>query len=203
MATTSLVPKDLRTENIKTLKPRERILKTAYALFNEFGFNTVGVDRIVAESDVSKRSFYDHFPSKSDLMSATLEFRDWLRFSDMEKRVSEGTHDPKQEILAIFDSLKDWFAEEDFNGCAFNRGLSEFNIKESKPLRDKVGAHFEKWNDFIRTRLLLLTTPDKVEILLPQLLTLITGAPIVAQISGNGDVAALNKKIAERLLNEL
>lgn len=49
--------KDLRFEDIASLKPRDRILKTAIVLFNERGVHTVGIDRIIAESGVSKRTF--------------------------------------------------------------------------------------------------------------------------------------------------
>ncbi|MEO3405504.1 TetR/AcrR family transcriptional regulator [Mucilaginibacter sp. CAU 1740] len=200
METSVLDFKDLRTAEIEKLKPKERILKTAYALFNKFGFNVIGIDRIIAESGVSKRSFYQYFPSKTDLMAACLDFREALRFKDLEKRVSLLDGNPKAEILAIFDSLYEWFSEEDFNGCAFNRGMNEFNYTDSKPLRDKVDQHFIQWAAFIKSRLDKLTTAEKSEILVAQLLSLITGAPIIAMISGNREVALFDKKIAEDLL---
>ncbi len=49
---------------------RERILKTAGALFYREGYRGVGIDRIIAEANVAKASFYRHFPSKEDLMLA-------------------------------------------------------------------------------------------------------------------------------------
>ncbi|AKD58472.1 TetR family transcriptional regulator [Spirosoma radiotolerans] len=203
MKTSDTEFKDLRTVEMAGLKPRQRILKTAYALFNSYGFNNIGIDRIIAESGVSKRSFYQYFPSKTDLMGACLDFREALRFMDLEKRVALFNDDPKQEILAIFDSMYDWFAEEDFNGCAFNRGLNEFNYADSEPLRKKVDHHFKQWADFINVRLAKLTTAENSEVLLAQLLSLVTGAPIIAMISGKREVALFNKQVAEALLSEL
>lgn len=192
--------KDLRTVELGTLKPKERILKTAYDLFNRYGFNVVGIDRIIADSGVSKRSFYQYFPSKTDLMAAALDFREALRFNDLESRVAGINNDPKKEILTIFDSMYDWFAEEDFNGCAFNRGMNEFNYTDSEPLRKKVDQHFKQWAEFIQSRLIQLTTPENAEVLLVQLLTLVTGAPVIAMVSGKREVALIDKKIAEDLL---
>ena len=40
--------------------PRERILATAIRLFNEVGVHTTGIDRIIEESGVAKKTFYHH-----------------------------------------------------------------------------------------------------------------------------------------------
>jgi AcrR family transcriptional regulator len=192
--------KDLRAETIESLKPRDRILKTASALFNEFGVNTIGIDRIIEESVVSKRTFYNHFPSKNELIAAYLESKDWLRFSDLDKHVSLAKGNPRDEILIIFDFLEHWFSEKDFNGCPFARGLSDFNNEGAKALRAKVDLHFEHWAEFIKKRLAELVKPDKVTALLLQLLSLITGSVIVTQSIGDLRVAQYNKKIAEGLL---
>src|SRR5262249_53729423 len=52
--------------------PAERILERARRLFYEEGFRTTGVDRIIAESGASKKSFYRHYPSKTMLAAAYL-----------------------------------------------------------------------------------------------------------------------------------
>ena len=41
-----------------------RVLHTAKDLFNQYGFHKVGIDRIIAESKVTKATFYNHFHSK-------------------------------------------------------------------------------------------------------------------------------------------
>lgn len=81
--------------------------------------------------------------------------------------------------------------------------MNEFNYTDSKPLRDKVDEHFKLWIDFIKTRLVKFAPSEKVEVLVAQLLSLITGAPIIALVSGSPDVALFDKKTAEDLLNEL
>ncbi|ACU60179.1 transcriptional regulator, TetR family [Chitinophaga pinensis DSM 2588] len=194
--------RDLRFEKIESLKPRERVLKTAIALFNKHGVHTIGIDRIIAESGVSKRSFYNYFPSKSDLIAAYLDFWDAFRFDNLEKHISIAKGGAKGEILAVFDSLEDWITQSDFNGCNFTRGLNEFSDEDTRPLREKVDAHFKKSTDFITARLADLVKPGKTKTLLPQLLSLILGAMVVAHITGDTKIAQLNKKIARTLLEE-
>jgi AcrR family transcriptional regulator len=54
---------------------RRRILDTAYRLFAAEGIQAAGVDRIVAEAQVVKATFYRHFPAKGDLVCAELSQR--------------------------------------------------------------------------------------------------------------------------------
>jgi AcrR family transcriptional regulator len=50
--------------------PRDRILQVAGRLFYREGYRAVGIDRVIAEADVAKATFYKHFPSKDDLIVA-------------------------------------------------------------------------------------------------------------------------------------
>ncbi|MFD0635482.1 TetR/AcrR family transcriptional regulator [Catenulispora yoronensis] len=51
---------------------RARLVETATRLFYAEGIHTVGIDRIIAEADVAKATFYHHFTSKDDLAVAYL-----------------------------------------------------------------------------------------------------------------------------------
>ena len=194
--------RDLRAESLDLLNPHDRILKTAIHLFNAHGVHTVGIDRIIAESGVAKRTFYKYFPAKADLVDDYLEFRDALQFAGLQRHVARAKGDPKLELLAIFDNLEEWFAEDDFNGCTFARGLNDFNGDDSQQLRETVGKYFVKWDDFIKPRLAKLVKPARAKILLPQLLSLMTGATIVAHATGDPKIALLNKAMARDLLKD-
>ena len=54
---------------------KERILETADKLFYLRGIRAIGVDTIAAEIGISKRTLYNHFPSKDALITAYLERR--------------------------------------------------------------------------------------------------------------------------------
>ncbi len=51
---------------------RQRILQTAAELFYRDGINATGVERLAAESSVSKRTLYQHFPSKTAVVEEYL-----------------------------------------------------------------------------------------------------------------------------------
>ncbi|MEA3125175.1 MAG: hypothetical protein QOD67_2194, partial [Caballeronia sp.] len=47
------------------LPPAERILVTAHALFYRDGIRATGIDRVIAESGVAKKTFYRYYPAKN------------------------------------------------------------------------------------------------------------------------------------------
>ncbi len=103
---------------------RERILDVAKRLFYRDGLRATGIDRIVAESGVAKMSLYRHFPSKADLVAAFLDWRhdDWMAWFSgaVEARLAA-----TPELAALADALGEWFAQDDFRGCAFINSVAE------------------------------------------------------------------------------
>ncbi|HYT48639.1 MAG TPA: helix-turn-helix domain-containing protein, partial [Burkholderiales bacterium] len=67
----------MKTAFHKTATHAERILAAADKLFYRQGIRAVGVDAVAAEAGVSKRTLYNHYPSKDDLIAAylTAQFR--------------------------------------------------------------------------------------------------------------------------------
>src|SRR3984957_2614081 len=106
---------------------KERILDTADRLFYLKGIRAIGVDTIAAEIGISKRTLYNHFPSKDALIAAYLQ----RRF--VTPRASEKP--PAEQILATFDSLERRFASKDFRGCPFVNAVAEMGT-EDRPVRD-------------------------------------------------------------------
>lgn len=54
----------------KRRQTRERIASAALTLFLERGFEATTVDDIAAAAEVSKRGFFDYFPTKEDVVAA-------------------------------------------------------------------------------------------------------------------------------------
>ncbi len=54
----------------KRRETRERIANAAMTLFLQRGFEATTVDDIAAAADISKRSFFDYFPTKEEVISA-------------------------------------------------------------------------------------------------------------------------------------
>ena len=55
-----------------TDRKRAAIVQAAIAEFRSHGFEATSMDKIAASAEVSKRTVYNHFPSKDDLFSAIL-----------------------------------------------------------------------------------------------------------------------------------
>ena len=101
---------------------KERILQTADRLFYLEGIRAIGVDTIAAEIGISKRTLYNHFPSKDALINAYLE----RRF--VKARQSEQS--PLEQILGYFDALERRFSAMDFRGCPFVNAVAELGPKD-------------------------------------------------------------------------
>jgi len=54
----------------KRAETRARILTAARELFLAQGFEATTIDQIAERADISKRSFFDYFPAKEDLIAA-------------------------------------------------------------------------------------------------------------------------------------
>ncbi len=51
---------------------REAILSSAKALFDSKGFDNTSVDEIVAKAEISKGTFYNYFPTKTEILGVLL-----------------------------------------------------------------------------------------------------------------------------------
>jgi AcrR family transcriptional regulator len=121
----------MRTTNghvIRNLPARERILLTAHELFYAAGIRATGVDRVIAESGVTKVTFYRHFPSKNDLIRAFLEYRHqrWMAwFTEALQR--HGRVSQSNGLDALVPALVEWFRDDNFRGCAFINSVGELS----------------------------------------------------------------------------
>jgi AcrR family transcriptional regulator len=100
---------------------RQRILDTAAELFYRDGINATGVERLAAESSVSKRTLYQHFPSKSAVVEEYLRGMDQHVADTLIHSRDDLT--PRQRMLAAFDS--NTAPGETFRGCPFHNAAVE------------------------------------------------------------------------------
>ncbi|MBW8464342.1 TetR/AcrR family transcriptional regulator [Acidovorax sp.] len=112
----------------KDLPARDRLLQTAHALFYRDGIRATGIDRVIAESGVTKVTFYRHFPSKIDLICAYLEYRHagWIAwFAAALERHGAAKRVGATGLNALVATLAEWFGRDDFRGCAFINSVGE------------------------------------------------------------------------------
>jgi AcrR family transcriptional regulator len=163
--------------------PRERVLRAASKLFYLEGIRSVGVDRIAREADVSKMTLYRHFPTKDDLVVATLERREGPAREAFEQAALAASDDPREQLLAIFELLAPWFGSDGFRGCPFMNATLELADAEH-PARRVAGEHKERTRAFFE-RLAREAGARDPEALSHQLLLLFDGAIAETQIAAD------------------
>lgn len=103
-----------------------RALDAASALFYERGIHAVGVDLIAAEAGVTKKTLYDRFGSKEQIVVEYLAARDerWQAFL---APYVEAATTPRARILAVFDASRDWADANSDKGCSMVNAHAEIS----------------------------------------------------------------------------
>ena len=169
---------------------KERILETADKLFYLQGIRAIGVDTIAAEIGISKRTLYNHFPSKDALITAYLE----RRFV----QPRESDKPPAEQILATFDALERRFAAKDFRGCPFVNAVAELGPTD-RAVKKIAIAFKESRRVWFRDRLNELGVAD-AEGLATQLVLLVDGSIAQDLVRDDPAMARAAKEAAKVLL---
>ncbi|UOE21790.1 TetR/AcrR family transcriptional regulator [Thermobifida halotolerans] len=104
-----------------------RVLRAAERLFYERGIHAVGVDLIAAEAGVTKKTLYDRFGSKEQVVVEYLADRDerWRAFLD--RRLDLAGPDARRRVLAVFDASREWSGENSARGCSMVNAHAEIS----------------------------------------------------------------------------
>ena len=177
---------------------RELLINTAKRLFAEYGFHATGIDRILAEAGVAKKTLYNHFRTKDELIIAVLrqhdsEFRNYF-MQQVELRAKA----PAERLLAIFDVVENWFAQNNFFGCMFINAVGEYS-EEDSPVRD-ICREYKKLMHAYIVNLALEAGASDPEALADELALLLEGAIVTAQVSDRSKPAKTAKNIASSLI---
>ena len=126
---------------------RERLIEAAATLFRRYGFNGVGLNRILAESGAPKGSFYHHFPKGKDdlaaaaVTSAAAVITDMIdRAFDNAETFEAGAASLSRKIARLFES-SGWL-----DGCPVASVLLETS-QTSEALADVAKSVFDQWID--------------------------------------------------------
>jgi AcrR family transcriptional regulator len=122
----------------KKLETRQHIADVAARLFAEHGFEQVTVDQVAAAADVAKKTVFNYFPTKEDLVFDRAEARELAMVSLVRDR-PRGT-----PVLAAFraqvDRFLDFIAERQ---PGFQRG-SVVELTRSSPTLRRRGLEIRE-----------------------------------------------------------
>ncbi len=97
--------------------PRERLLAAGQRLFYAHG-TSVGVDALLTEANVARRSLYEHFGGKDGLIEAVLRRAAEEDLAWYEDALA-GAEEPRARLLGLFDRLDELASDPDFRGCRY------------------------------------------------------------------------------------
>ena len=123
---------------------RQRILDAAVKLFYADGINATGVERLASEASVSKRTLYQHFPSKEAVVEEYLRHIRAGVGDPVQPDSAASKRSPKSRILALFEVPPG--GEGPLRGCPFHNAAVEaavrgkvVNLTDRFPMYDYMG----------------------------------------------------------------
>jgi len=124
-----------------------RILETAGNLFYEAGIHSVGVDRLISESAVTKATFYKHYGSKDRLIVEYITARHNNERTRLEALAAD-TGNAEAALRALVGAVSAEVASPGFRGCAFLNAAAEFP-DPLHPVRTIIERHRDWYTEFL------------------------------------------------------
>lgn len=127
---------------------RDRLLRTAADLFYREGVATVGVERLCQTAGVSKRSMYQLFDTKEDLVAESLRTHGPAIVAGYIP-AEDADLTPRERIRHVFERLDEQSGAPGFHGCPFVNMAVETRDPDhpatvvARRFKDQLTAHFE------------------------------------------------------------
>ena len=174
----------------------KRVLQAAAELFYRDGINAVGVAAVAQHAGVTKKTLYDCFGSKADLVVAYLQDRHETWWTHLGQRLAEAG---SPAALTVFDAYLDNPALDSSHGCAFLNAAAE--LPRGHPGLEVVRHH----KSAVQAKLAELAREDAPHAedpdgLADQLFLILEGAIAHRRIDGDDRRTQQAKKIAAALL---
>jgi len=183
-------------ERMDLADERGHIIDVADRLFYQRGVQAVGMAELRREAGLPLKKLYALFPSKQAILFAVLDRRHTTWTTGLQARIDEAP-EPRQKLLAVYDYLADWFAEESFRGCAFINTFGELG-SQSPDVAQRTRAHKESFQRVVDE---LVAAAGGEPVLGPQLVLLAEGAQTTAAIRGSAEPAHQARRAAEILID--
>lgn len=103
-----------------------QILETAGRLFLAQGYAQTGINQLIDESGVAKRTFYRYFKSKESLAVACLD-REAAQWQRGLARAASERASPRDRFRGIFGFLESFARETEFRGCGMRNVAAGFS----------------------------------------------------------------------------
>lgn len=130
------------------MTPREQILSTAVRLFYTQGYAQTGINQLIEDSGVAKRTFYHHFTSKEELGAAYTDFASSQWLAGLRACV-QGRRSASGVARALFEHMERFARETQFRGCGLLNMAAEF-ADAGHALRERIAVHKDAQRALVR-----------------------------------------------------
>ena len=129
---------------------KEKILKVAYKIIYENGYNKTSVDEIISKAKISKSNFYYYFKSKESLAIAVLDLRIEQYVNEIiNETLTNNKLTPLKRLESFYNKVVKFHKKNECKyGCPFGNLANELSGKNHK-FRKKLAAFFEQWREKI------------------------------------------------------
>lgn len=183
---------------VKAPGPRERLLASAQRLTAAQGV-AVGIDAILEDAAVARRSLYQHFGGKDRLISESLSEsarNDEQRYQAV---LASAGDDPRERVLAVFDHLDQTTSAPGFRGCRYVS--AELSLTSpSHPAHPVIREYTRHLHEIFRQELENLGHHDPARGA-DQILVLIDGILTIGAISPGTHPARAVRPLVEHILD--
>ncbi|MGR9073933.1 MAG: TetR/AcrR family transcriptional regulator [Gammaproteobacteria bacterium] len=187
-----------RPSKLTSTRKKNDIVETAYRLFKENGFYATGVDQIMREAKVSKRTLYNYFPTKNQLIVAVLDHYRKIYKERLALILDRTPGTARERIRAIFEDAATWFEDADFHGCLAVNAMGEFSGKDRSI--ENACMQFKQWEIGVLRSLCEEIDPYGAEQLAFKLFVLLEGMSSIAQVTKGRcpvDMTAMAESVIE------
>ena len=165
---------------------RQQIIDAAYTLFYQVGFIRTGVDAIAEAAGITKRTLYQHFSSKDELIEAVLEHQHQMALERISQWADSISGKPDQMVNTLFEKLAQWANQTDWQGSGFTRAAVEFADQPGHPARKAARRHKKELELYLVEKF-AAENLENVGQLVREVLLLIEGCQSLTLIHSNLD----------------
>jgi len=183
---------------------KRHIIEVAFLLFYNKGIHAVGINEIIKTASIAKKTLYNHFVSKDELIIATLIYRDQLEIGHLKFKLASAEMG-KDALLALFELLNEIINNRDntlgnFRGDYFNNCCAEY-AQTNRLIYETCQAHKASIKAIIQAHVdTFEKDPEKNRLLVNNLILLKEGVINDALVANNLHSAVDAGRYVENLL---
>ena len=123
---------------------KERLIEAGLTMLLQHGYTNLGIQQLLAETEVPKGSFYHHFETKEDFALQVIDRYMANAHAVLDLTLRDETHPPLQRVRRFFDTIQDRsYRRDGYLGCLIG-GLGQELSGISTVFRRRIEKCFQE-----------------------------------------------------------